>query len=54
VISLFQLVPETYELFDDIILLLDGQIIYQDPRENMLQFVEYMDFINFTRYNSKA
>ena len=27
-ISLLQPAPETYDLFDDIILLLDGQIVY--------------------------
>jgi ABC-type multidrug transport system ATPase subunit len=31
-VSLLQPAPETYELFDDIILLTDGQIVYQGPR----------------------
>ena len=44
VISLFQPTPETYELFDDIILLSDGHIVYQAPRENVLEFFEYMGF----------
>ncbi|XP_059459725.1 pleiotropic drug resistance protein 1-like [Corylus avellana] len=44
VISLLQPPPETYELFDDIILLSDGQIAYQGPRENVLEFFEYMGF----------
>ncbi|KAM3688044.1 hypothetical protein ACJW31_10G120800 [Castanea mollissima] len=44
VISLLQPPPETYELFDDIILLSDGQIVYQGPRENVLEFFEYMGF----------
>ncbi|XP_061346220.1 pleiotropic drug resistance protein 1-like isoform X4 [Gastrolobium bilobum] len=44
VISLLQPAPETYELFDDIILLSDGQIVYQGPRENVLEFFEYMGF----------
>lgn len=44
VISLLQPAPETYELFDDIILLSDGQIVYQGPRENVLDFFEYMGF----------
>ncbi|XWS27183.1 hypothetical protein CRYUN_Cryun26dG0093100 [Craigia yunnanensis] len=43
-ISLLQPAPETYDLFDDIILLSDGQIVYQGPRENVLEFFEYMSF----------
>ncbi|OAY52727.1 pleiotropic drug resistance protein 1 [Manihot esculenta] len=44
VISLLQPAPETYDLFDDIILLADGQIVYQGPREDVLGFFEYMGF----------
>ncbi|KAL7166187.1 hypothetical protein ACSBR2_036964 [Camellia fascicularis] len=44
VISLLQPAPETYDLFDDIILLSDGQIVYEGPRENVLEFFEYMGF----------
>ncbi|KAH7846555.1 hypothetical protein Vadar_015347 [Vaccinium darrowii] len=44
VISLLQPAPETYELFDDIILLSDGQVVYQGPRENVLEFFEHMGF----------
>ncbi|KAK3015866.1 hypothetical protein RJ639_006554 [Escallonia herrerae] len=44
VISLLQPAPETFELFDDVILLSDGQIVYQGPRENILEFFEYMGF----------
>ncbi|KAM1089332.1 hypothetical protein ACFX19_017321 [Malus domestica] len=44
VISLLQPAPETYDLFDDIILLSDGQIVYQGPRENVLEFFEHMGF----------
>ncbi|KAJ0075263.1 hypothetical protein Patl1_34349 [Pistacia atlantica] len=36
--------PETYDLFDDIILLSEGQIIYQGPREQVLEFFESMGF----------
>ncbi|KZV20014.1 pleiotropic drug resistance protein 1-like [Dorcoceras hygrometricum] len=43
-ISLLQPAPETYELFDDIILLSDGHIVYQGPRENILEFFESMGF----------
>lgn len=43
-ISLLQPAPETYDLFDDIILVADGQIVYQGPREHVLEFFEYMGF----------
>ncbi|KAI7985487.1 Pleiotropic drug resistance protein 1 [Camellia lanceoleosa] len=43
-ISLLQPAPETYDLFDDIILLSDGQIVYQGPREHVLGFFEHMGF----------
>ncbi|KAI3737598.1 hypothetical protein L2E82_27606 [Cichorium intybus] len=44
VISLLQPAPETYDLFDDVILLTDGKIVYQGPRENVLEFFESMGF----------
>ncbi|XP_074275947.1 pleiotropic drug resistance protein 1-like [Silene latifolia] len=44
VISLLQPAPETYDLFDDIILLSDGQIVYQGPREHVLDFFKSMGF----------
>ncbi|XP_056166149.1 pleiotropic drug resistance protein 1-like isoform X1 [Syzygium oleosum] len=44
VISLLQPAPETYDLFDDIILLSDGQIVYQGPRELVLDFFESVGF----------
>ncbi|KAK2418390.1 pleiotropic drug resistance protein [Trifolium repens] len=44
VISLLQPAPETFELFDDIILLSEGQIVYQGPRENVLEFFETIGF----------
>uniref|UniRef100_A0A7N0VLX7 ABC transporter domain-containing protein n=1 Tax=Kalanchoe fedtschenkoi TaxID=63787 RepID=A0A7N0VLX7_KALFE len=44
VISLLQPAPETYDLFDDIILLSDGEIVYQGPREQVLEFFEIMGF----------
>ncbi|KAG8075522.1 hypothetical protein GUJ93_ZPchr0006g42509 [Zizania palustris] len=42
--SLLQPAPETYELFDDIILLSEGQIVYQGPREYVLEFFESCGF----------
>ncbi|VAI74649.1 unnamed protein product [Triticum turgidum subsp. durum] len=44
VISLLQPPPETLELFDDIILLCEGQIVYHGPRENATGFFEIMGF----------
>ena len=44
VISLLQPAPEIYDLFDDIILLSDGHIVYQGPRENVLEFFAHMGF----------
>ncbi|KAL0347079.1 UNVERIFIED_CONTAM: ABC transporter G family member 39 [Sesamum calycinum] len=44
IIALLQPAPETYDLFDDIILLSEGQIVYQGPRENILEFFGYMGF----------
>ncbi|KHN09390.1 Pleiotropic drug resistance protein 1 [Glycine soja] len=44
VISLLQPAPETYNLFDDIILLSDSHIVYQGPREYVLQFFESIGF----------
>ncbi|KAJ8618442.1 hypothetical protein MRB53_014628 [Persea americana] len=43
-ISLLQPAPETFDLFDDIILLSDRQIVYQGPREHVLEFFESMGF----------
>lgn len=43
-VSLLQPAPETYDLFDDIVLLSEGQVVYQGPRENVLEFFESMGF----------
>jgi len=44
IISLLQPAPETYELFDDVILLCEGQIVYQGPREAAIDFFRQMGF----------
>ena len=44
IISLLQPAPETFDLFDDIVLLSEGQIVYQGPRENVLEFFENVGF----------
>ncbi|CAA2946671.1 ABC transporter G family member 29-like [Olea europaea subsp. europaea] len=43
--SLLQPDPETFDLFDDIILLSEGQIVYQGPREHVLGFFEIHGFV---------
>ncbi|KAM0939679.1 putative ABC-type sulfate transporter [Dioscorea sansibarensis] len=42
--SLLQPAPEVFELFDDIILLSEGHIVYQGPREHVLDFFDFMGF----------
>ncbi|KAF9615185.1 hypothetical protein IFM89_022287 [Coptis chinensis] len=44
VISLLQPALETCDLFNEIILISDGQIVYQGPRENVLEFFGLMGF----------
>ncbi|KAI3727264.1 hypothetical protein L1987_67076 [Smallanthus sonchifolius] len=43
--SLLQPAPETFDLFDDVILLSEGQIVFQGPRENALEFFEGCGFM---------
>ncbi|XP_023639206.1 ABC transporter G family member 38 [Capsella rubella] len=43
-ISLLQPPPETFELFDDVIIIGEGHIVYHGPREDVLEFFEYMGF----------
>lgn len=38
VVSLLQPAPETFDLFDDIILMAEGKIIYHGPRNDILDF----------------
>ncbi|KAI5408719.1 ABC transporter G family member 31 isoform X2 [Lathyrus oleraceus] len=42
--ALLQPAPETFELFDDLILLSDGYIVYQGPVENVVEFFESLSF----------
>ncbi|CAH2058921.1 unnamed protein product [Thlaspi arvense] len=44
VISLLQPAPETYDLFDDIVLMAEGKIVYHGPRGEVLKFVEECGF----------
>ncbi|CAM6088029.1 unnamed protein product [Calypogeia fissa] len=43
-ISLLQPAPETYDLFDDVILLSEGQIAYHGPISDILEFFESLGF----------
>lgn len=43
-ISLLQPAPETFELFDDIILMAEGKVVYQGPRSNICNFFEDCGF----------
>ncbi|PIN08051.1 Pleiotropic drug resistance proteins (PDR1-15), ABC superfamily [Handroanthus impetiginosus] len=43
-VSLLQPDPETYEMFDDVILLSEGQIVYHGPREAAVEFFAFMGF----------
>lgn len=44
VVSLLQPAPETYNLFDDIILMAEGKIVYHGPREEILNFFDECGF----------
>ncbi|XP_044477754.1 pleiotropic drug resistance protein 3-like isoform X1 [Mangifera indica] len=43
-ISLLQPAPETFELFDDIILMAEGKVVYQGPRDQVVEFFEDCGF----------
>ncbi|MBA0604820.1 hypothetical protein Godav_017455, partial [Gossypium davidsonii] len=42
--GLLQPAPETYELFDNIMFLSEGYMVYQGPREDVLEFFESLGF----------
>uniref|UniRef100_M8CWN4 Pleiotropic drug resistance protein 3 n=1 Tax=Aegilops tauschii TaxID=37682 RepID=M8CWN4_AEGTA len=43
-VSLLQPAPETYQLFDDIILMAEGQIVYHGPKSCIMSFFESCGF----------
>ncbi|KAK1570799.1 hypothetical protein Q3G72_007162 [Acer saccharum] len=43
-VSLLQPAPQTFDLFDDIILMAEGKIVYHGPRDNVLEFFEDCGF----------
>lgn len=42
--ALLQPAPETFDLFDDLVLLSEGHIVYQGPRAEVLEFFESLGF----------
>ncbi|GLT42700.1 hypothetical protein SLA2020_166860 [Shorea laevis] len=44
IMSLLQPAPETFDLFDDIILMAEGKIVYHGPRSNVQEFFEHCGF----------
>lgn len=42
--ALLQPAPETFDLFDDLILLSEGHMVYQGPRDEVLKFFESLGF----------
>ncbi|XP_007016113.2 PREDICTED: ABC transporter G family member 31 [Theobroma cacao] len=42
--ALLQPAPETFELFDDLVLLSEGYMVYQGPRAEVLEFFESLGF----------
>ena len=43
-VSLLQPTPETFHLFDDIILMAEGKIVYHGPSDNVVVFFENCGF----------
>ncbi|KAL6967671.1 ABC transporter G member 31, variant 3 [Sarracenia purpurea var. burkii] len=42
--ALLQPAPETFDLFDDLVLLSEGYLVYHGPREEVLEFFESLGF----------
>lgn len=42
--ALLQPAPETFDLFDDLVLLSDGYLMYQGPRADVVEFFESLGF----------
>ena len=45
-LSLLQPAPEIFDLFDDIFLMVEGNIAYQGPCDNVVQFFEHCGFMH--------
>ena len=44
VMALLQPVPKTFDIFDDLMLLLEGHMVYHGPRADVLDFFESLGF----------
>lgn len=42
--ALLQPAPETFELFDDLVLLSEGYVVYHGPRADVIEFFESLGF----------
>lgn len=42
--ALLQPAPETFDLFDDLVVLSEGHVVYEGPREQVLEFFESLGF----------
>lgn len=42
--ALLQPAPETFDLFDDLVLLSEGHVVYQGPRSDVLEFFQSLGF----------
>ncbi|XP_030447307.1 ABC transporter G family member 31 [Syzygium oleosum] len=42
--ALLQPAPETFDLFDDLVLLSEGHVVYQGPRSDVLEFFDSLGF----------
>ncbi|KAK7385522.1 hypothetical protein VNO78_31244 [Psophocarpus tetragonolobus] len=42
--ALLQPAPETFDLFDDLVLLSEGYVVYEGPREDVLEFFQSLGF----------
>jgi ABC-type multidrug transport system ATPase subunit len=45
VVSLLQPPPETYDLFDDVIVMGGGAVAYHGPREGVVEYFEQLGFV---------
>lgn len=44
IVSLLQPAPEAFDMFDDIVLMAEGQIVYHGPRSHVLEYFERCGF----------
>ncbi|KAL3669611.1 hypothetical protein V7S43_004996 [Phytophthora oleae] len=45
VLALLQPAPEVFELFDNVLLLNDGEVMYNGPREQVVPYFEHLGFV---------